>query len=235
MNNDYAQKAINTALKGEWAKAAKVNQKILKSEPDNIDALNRLSRAFAETGNLKRAKAAAKKVIKIDPYNNIALRSLKKWSGLKPSRKASPTSSKTGSFLEEPGKTKFVQLLHVGPQNSLSELDSGDEVTLSTSSHRVSIVTKKGKYIGRLPDDLAAKIKKLTSAGNEYELFIKSVKDSRVIIFIREIKRVKRLASIPSFSTEKIDYISFTPPELVHKKGDRPDTQTAEEEEVKTS
>jgi len=37
-------------------------------------------------------------------------------------------------------------------------------------------------------------------------------------VFIRETKRVKEVADIPSFTSEKINYISFTPPELIHKK-----------------
>jgi hypothetical protein len=42
---------------------------------------------------------------------------------------------------------------------------------------------------------------------------------------------VKKLADIPSFSSEKIEYISFTPPELVHNKEDFVSQLLPDEEE----
>jgi tetratricopeptide (TPR) repeat protein len=218
MSDNLAQNAIAAALSGNWKKAEEVNKKILKENPKDIEALNRLSRAHAELGNLTKARRTAKKVLKIDPFNTIATKSFEKWRGLKKGETYSSCPSSARVFLEEPGKTKILSLLHVGSAKILGKLDSGDEVKLNSHSHRVSVVTARGDYIGRLPDDLSARLKKLIMYGNEYRVFIKSINKSKVKIFIRETKRSKRLAKIPSFSTEKINYVSFTPPELVHKR-----------------
>jgi tetratricopeptide (TPR) repeat protein len=220
MDNKLAQTAITEALAGNWKEAVTTNKLILKKDPKDTDALVRLARAYAETGELNKAKRYAKKALKLDPFNNIAKKSLEKWKELKDGETITTGTSKAQVFLEEPGKTKLISLIHTGDAKLLSSLDAGDEVSLKTHSHKVCVVTSNGKYIGKLPDDLSARLKKLIKYGNEYQAFIKSIEKKEVKVFIREIKRVDKLSDIPSFSTEKIDYISFTPPELVHKKED---------------
>ncbi len=220
MNKDLAQKAISSALSCNWQEAVECNLQILKDTPSDIDALNRLARAYAESGNFKKAKSTAQGVLKIDPFNSIASKSIEKWKKLKKQDLHPSYISMPQTFLEEPGKTKIVSLLHLGSPEVVAELDSGDEVILNTHSHRVSVNVQDGKYIGRLPDDLSARLRKLIQLGNEYKVFIKSSLSQDVKVFIREVKRAKNLADIPSFSPEKIDYITFTPPELVHKKED---------------
>lgn len=218
MIKDLAQKAVSEALGGNWEEAKLLNKEILKTNPKDVDALNRLARAYAELGNLEKARLTAKKVIKADPFNNIATKSLEKWKGLKKGETFKSGQSSAHLFLEEPGKTKIVSLIHLGDTKVIAKLDSGDEVKLNPHSHRISILSLNGKYIGRLSDDLSARLKKLIKYGNVYQAYVKSSDTKEVKIFLREVKRVKKLADIPSFSTEKIDYISFTPPELVHKK-----------------
>lgn len=218
MNKDLAQQAVSQALAGNWKKAIEFNSLILKDNSEDIDALNRLARAHAELGNIKKARSTAQKVIKLDHFNSIAIKSLAKWEGLKQGEtiKSGPSSAKV--FLEEPGKTKLVKLLHPCGAKVLARLDAGDEVKINTYAHRITVTTPSGTYIGKLPDDLSVHLRKLIKYGNEYNVLIKSTDACSVKIFIRETKRSKKLANIPSFSTEKIEYISFTPPELVHKK-----------------
>jgi len=218
---DLAQEAISKALSCEWEEALGLNEEILLSDPSDVDALNRLARASAELGKFKKAREVAQKVLKIDPFNNIAAKALSKWKNLKNGGEAySSNPTRAHLFLEEPGKTKIVSLLHLGSLKVLASLDAGDEVHLNTHSHRVAVTTSDGKYIGRLADDLSARLRKLISYGNEYLVFIKSANNSDVKVFIREAERSQKLKDVSSFSTEKIDYISFTPPELVHKKGE---------------
>ena len=117
-----------------------------------------------------------------------------------------------------PGKTKIASLMHLGSPKILAKIDAGDEVFLNTHCHKVYVSTKDGKYIGRISDDLSARLRRLIQLGNVYQVCIKSIKNTEVKIFIREVVRSKKLSDTPSFTTEKIDYVSFTPPELVHNK-----------------
>ena len=229
MIKDLAQQAVSQALSGNWDQARLLNKKVLKVTPKDVDALNRLARAYSELGDLKKARFTAKKVISIDPFNNIANKSLQKWKGLKRGETFTSGQLSAPLFLEEPGKTKIVSLIHLGDTKAIAKLDSGDELKIEPHSHRISILSLSGNYIGRLSDDLSARLKKLIKYGNEYQAYVKSLDPKEVKIFLREVKRVKKLTDIPSFSTEKIDYISFTPPELVRKKDKIMETEEDEE------
>lgn len=220
MDNDLNQLAINQALDGNWKAAIETNLKILQKNKDDTEALNRLARAYAELGNFPSARKTAKEVLKIDPFNTIATKALAKWKGLKKGDTYKLAPSRADTFLEEPGKTKITSLIHIGSPKILAKLDSGDKVHLNTHSHRAYITTLDGKYIGKLPDNLSARLKKFQALGNVYHVFIKSISKNNVKVFIREVKRGKKLANHPSFPTEKIEYISFTPPELVHRQED---------------
>lgn len=220
MDITLAQKAINLALNGEWEAAIEANLEILKFNDSDIDALNRLAKAYAETGQMNLAKGTSQKVLEIDPVNTIAEKCLDKWNSMNGSVKKE--NGKTDqhiheNFIEESGKTKLVNLLHPGDSSVLAELDSGDEVKLETHPHSISVVNLNGKYVGRLPDDIAARLRNLIKQGNKYLAIIKSIKSKDVILFIKEIEKGPKAVSETSFPTEKIEYVSFTPPELVHK------------------
>jgi tetratricopeptide (TPR) repeat protein len=219
MDENLAQKAVSLALSGDWQEAVKINLQIVKSSATDTDALNRLARAYAEVGEIEKAKSTAEKVIKIDPVNPIATRSLEKWKSLKKSDRLSSTEISSDTFLEEPGKTKIVTLLHTGDSDCLAKLSPGEKVKLLPHAHRVSVVTHDDKYMGRLPDDLAARLRRLIKLGNEYQVLVKTVESKEARVFIREVGKSPAAKDFTSFPTEKIEYISFTPPELVHKDG----------------
>lgn len=217
MDTDLAQAAIAAALSGNWKEAIKLNSQLLKDNSQDTDALSRLARAYAETGNIAKAKALSQKVLKIDPCNPIATKCLAKWKDLKRIHYENHIPYSAEAFLEEPGKTKLVTLLFPGDPKLLVKLDAGDEVKLTPHAHRVSILTLDGKYIGRLPDDLACRLRRLIKAGNQYKALVKSVNPKEIKVFIRELSRACGYEDTASFPTEKIEYIAFIPPELVHK------------------
>jgi tetratricopeptide (TPR) repeat protein len=214
MDKDLAQKSVSAALSGNWKEAIKLNLQILKGSPKDVDALNRLARAYAENCNIKKAKCTCEKVLKLDPFNSIANKAMNKWKAIRSVARHQTTSATIEDFLEEPGKTKMISLIHLGDTRTINKLDSGDEVKLDTHSHRVSVSTQDAKYLGRLPDDLSARLRTLIASGNEYKVFIKCISPQDVKIFIKETKSV---TDVPSFPSEKIEYTSYTPPELVHK------------------
>lgn len=208
-----AQKAIDEALKGNWESALTLNKQILKQNPKDEEALNRLARACFELGDIKKSIFCYKKVLRLDPYNTIAQKAIFRLSKTK--RKAKKLRSLSlpsaaNLFIEEPGRTKTVALIHLGADGVVNELTTGEEVKLVPHAHRVSVQTKARNYVGRLPDDLSRRLIKLTRAGNTYELLVKSVSPDSVKIFIREVKREESLGNIPSFPlNEKLGYSPF--------------------------
>lgn len=224
METSLAQKAVSLALSGDWQEALKINLEILSMNPEDTEALNRLARCYSETGQTEKAVATTQKVLDIDPINTIAQKCLSKWRTVRPGENHSSPTPPGESFLEESGKTKMITLVNPGDESVFANLDSGDEVKLAPFSHKVSIVDNAGKYIGRLPDDLAARLRCMLKKGIKYQTLIKSIDPKYVTVLIRELENKTGIASFPP---EKIDYVSFTPPELVHH--DIPEMSNVEE------
>lgn len=227
--NSLAHKAIAAALKCDWNEAIEINSIIVKDSPDDIDALNRLARAYAESNRIKEAKKYAKKALLVDPFNQIAQKSLSRWSkganGI--SSHVNDNLVNPSAFLEEPGKTKIVNLLNLGSDTVLESLNNADEVKISAHSHRVCVTTTDGKYIGKLPDDLSARLRTLVKGGNQYKAYIKSLEKDIVKVFIREVSKGRDYTNTPSFPSEKIEYVSYAPPELVSS--DKPYAESYDE------
>jgi len=202
MDGNLTELAINLALNCKWDEAIKINKQILKTDDTDIDAMNRLSRAYYESGDIKKAKKITNDVLKIESSNNIAKNALIKYNKSSTNSKSQDNIVNVSDFLEESGKTKQVNLLNIGRTKEVFCLDCGDEVLLSSHAHKVSITTLAGVYVGKLPDDLSAKIRGLVKAGYQFKVLIKSVNNNIVKIFIREIKRGKGMEKNQSFPRE---------------------------------
>lgn len=204
MDSNLAQKAVSLALEGQWEEAIKVNKELLKAYPDDVETLNRLAKAYFESGNIKRARSISAKVLKFNPTDPIANKNLSRWKSLTGVKKSCRTNHQAANFIEEPGKTKLVSLLNLGDKKVIAKLNAGDEVRLTTHAHRVCVLTLDGKYLGRLPDDLAARLIRLTKSGNTYQVFLKSLEPESIKVFIREIFKAKKMARVQSFPPEVI-------------------------------
>ena len=214
MDQDLARKAISAALDGNWKEAISINSELLKINSEDLASLNRLTRAYTELGKIKKAKITAKKALKIDPFNKIADKALKKLEELKEGETVLSSPSSAKLFIEEPGKTKIVPLIHLGSSNIISKLDAGDEVKLEHYRHRVQISTQKGDYVGKLADDVSSRLKKLIKLGNEYQALVKTAEIKEVKILIRETKRGKKAENLISFPEEKNKQTPFVLPRL---------------------
>lgn len=188
--------AIHTALVGDWNNAVSLNQSILQEDPDDIDTLNRLAFAFLSLGNTKDAKNIYEKVLSLDMKNPIAIRNLKRLSENQIRVSSTPLNN---LFIEEPGKTKVMELLNIADKKVISYLRSGERIDLRIKRNRIFALNGDNQFIGMLPDDICQRLIKFINAGNQYEAYIRKVDNNRVSVFIREIKRVKKFRDQPSF------------------------------------
>lgn len=209
---NLAGAAITAALTANWQEAVKLNVKILTQDRTNVEALNRLARAYGCLGQIKKAQNIYKKVIEQDPYNIIALKNMEKLAKTAANGHTSPNSSiqarPTGSglnlsqvFLDEPGKTKLVNLLNLAPPSILASLNCGDKLVINPKNHAISVAAGDGTYLGAFPDDLAHRLLAFIAGGNAYEAFVKSASTKNLIIFVRETIRSAKFGNQPSFAT----------------------------------
>lgn len=182
IEENLVKKAIELSLNCNWDEAIKVNKLILKNNSEDVESMNRIARAYFEIGNSKHAKSVSLKVLKIDPTNIIAIKSLNKYKQIIPKQNRKLNAL---DFIEDAGKTKFSELLNLGSEKTINCLCSGEEVILVTHNHKVSVTTIDGKYIGKLPDDISARLRILVKNGNHYKVLIKSVMKNKVVVFIK--------------------------------------------------
>lgn len=204
-SSNLSELAIDAALDSRWDDALKLNKKILKVDPQNVDSLARLARVYLEMGRINLAKRFYSEVIKIDPYNPIAIKNLKIIKSFKPNGQSSVihlnNSSKLSAslFLQEPGKTKIVSLLKVAEPQKLSQAYCGMPVQMVIKNRKITIVDGNGNYLGVLPDDISHLLVRLLKGGSKYDLYIKSIKVNGLAVLIKEIFRSKRFKNQPSF------------------------------------
>lgn len=217
-----AQAAILAALTSHWQEAVKLNEQIIKTQKDNVEAMNRLARAYYFLGENQKAQKFYKQVLGLDPYNVIAIKNLDKiqktvgTNGNGTLKNGSTDNSNTNGhtnhtptvtnlsqiFLYEPGKTKVVNLLNLAPPSILASLSCGDQVFINPKNHAITILNSNNGYLGAFPDDLAHKLLSLISGGNQYEAFVKSATLKMLTIFIKETKRGPKFAAQPSFQSK---------------------------------
>lgn len=233
---DLKTQAIETALRGDWNQAISLNEDILKSNPDNIEALSRLAFAQMEKGDFKKARFNYEKLLSLDHFNPIALKNLDKLSNIK--RRSFKKGRKETNhpidlanlFLEEIGKTKVVKLKNTAELHILSALKPGDQVELSIKRRGIVVLDKNGTYLGALPDDLAHRLLQFIKYGNQYQAFVKSSDKNFLAIFIKEVERASRFKNQASFSSTPLTYLTSVRDEIFENE-EKPQVTPLEEEE----
>lgn len=201
--------AIKYALSNNWQEACQINEQLLRENPSDIDALNRLAFACIKIGRYKDAKKTYNKVILLDKTNPIALKNLKKLDTISKQTRVFPHSQSANGqadgipiedlFIEEAGKTKTLHLKNVADKKLLSLLQPGDIVKLVIKRSKIFIQTSDVKYIGMLPDNVGMRLISFMKGGNEYQACIKSLDEKSVSVFIKEVKKSARFKNQPSF------------------------------------
>jgi len=195
--------AINTALNGDWEKAIILNKKLIKENPNDVDALNRLAFALHVQGKIQAAKNTYQKVLKIDRLNSLALRNLKKISETKKTNKNLATNNFSiqtdNLFLEEPGKTKIIELVNIAQPHVINMLRTGQILTLSVKRLKIFLLAENKVFVGMLPDNISKRLIKFVKAGSQYCAYVKSANNRRLVVFIRETKRASRFKDQFSF------------------------------------
>lgn len=192
--------AITAAKKADWAAALQLNQNILDQSPDDLAALNRLGLAHAQLGEIKAARTAFEKALQVDKYNSIAkkhLATIKDHDGL------TPPSLNHIQFIEEPGRTKVVDLHRLAGRQVMHSLGVGTECQLVIKKRYISIEVN-GTYLGALPEDLSFRLSKLMRQGNKYVCYIRSINSNSCAVYLKEIKRSKKNSHLHSFPPGKV-------------------------------
>lgn len=196
--NTLQLQAVNAAKSGDWQKASLINEEILALNPTDVGALNRLGLSYMQLDKSPKAKQCFNKVLELDSSNSIAKKNLDK---IKNKLCGTPNFSQE-NFIEEPGKTKIVELHRLAGKEILNHLNPGKVCELKIKNRYIS-VESDGKYIGTLPEDLSFRLTKLINRKNRYECFVHSASTKSCTIYIKEVERSAQNINIHSFPLNK--------------------------------
>lgn len=224
-----SQEAISLAMQNRWHEAVAVNQSIIELFPTDVDAYNRLGRAYMELGEFAKARQAYAKVLELDPNNSIAQKNLQRLS-LLPDKKVEMREERhevsPGAFISEMGKTGIVGLRELGPREVLAKMVPGDPVVLKVKGQRLVAENEHGEYLGMVEPPHGLRLARLMLGGNRYAGAIVSVDTHGVRVIIRETFQHPSQAGKLSFPVKTVE--GFQP----HVKDTLLRGEAEEEEEI---
>ena len=200
------REAVNLALRGEWERAAQVNRAILELFADDVEAMNRLSKALIEMGSYEEAGSVLDHLGKVAPYNNIARKNRARLeqmrgSAVAASRHARKTAGAPQLFIGESGKSATTLLRQTPRRLSPALVSPGDPVALRLEHHALNVYADDGQYLGQVDPRLGHRLSRLIEGGNTYEAAVIGVHDEGISIIIHETHRDRSLQHVASFTT----------------------------------
>jgi tetratricopeptide (TPR) repeat protein len=190
LRRQRSKQAIALAMQGLWRQAIATNQEIIDSFPNDVEAHNRLGRAYMELGMYSQAKEAYGKAMELDPYNTIAKKNLQRLSYLGEALVSSEGDSHKAEpqhFIEEVAKAGVVDLYSLGSPEILARAATGDRVNLKIEGLSLLVENSRGEYLGRVESSHGQRLIKLMRGGNKYTAAIVSSAEGKVTVIIREV------------------------------------------------
>jgi hypothetical protein len=180
--------AIDLAMQARWQEAVDVNKEIIESFPEDVEAFNRLGRAYMELGDYAQAKEAYGRSARLDPYNAIASRNLRRLNDLKGAVKTEVETEKVEphQFIEEIGKAGVVGLVELAPKEERALVVAGDKAVLKIEGSALVVEGARGEYLGKVEPKHALRLVRLMLGGNRYSAtVVKSTADGMTVM-VRE-------------------------------------------------
>ncbi len=205
-----SRKAINLALEGRWQEAVAANLAIIENVPSDIDAYNRLGRAYMELGEYAAARASYSRAYEIDPYNSIAEKNLRRLSQLGEGLTHKiPSSSRLDPehFIEEPGKAGIIAIQQEAPRETWAGIAAGEKVNLVVDGSNLRVDDIHGQYLGVVDPRIGQRLIRLIKGGNIYSAKVISATGPKAVI-IREVYQhhsQQGIISFPSRSGDRVD------------------------------
>jgi tetratricopeptide (TPR) repeat protein len=209
LRRQTSRHAITLAMESRWQESIEVNKSIIESFPNDVDAHNRLGKAYMELGEYARAKEAYGKAFKLDQYNTIAKKNLQRLEHMGDEAPISKEGVKVDPhlFIEEIGKAGVLNLYQIASAEKLVKMTAGDKVVLKSQGLSLSVENIKGEYLGLVPAKQGQRLIKLISGGNKYTAAIVSSNENSISVIIREIYQDPSQTDQVSFPARKLEEI----------------------------
>lgn len=203
-----SQEAISLAMQSRWQEAVTVNQSIIELLPTDIDAYNRLGRAFMELGEFARAKESYTRALGLDPYNSIAQKNLQRLSLLPDSQVKGKEERREVSpdlFIGEMGKAGVVNLQNLAPRELLAKMAAGNQVYLKVKGQQLVVENDQGEHLGLVEPPHGFRLARMIEGGNKYTAALVSINNDSARVIIREVFQHPSQAGRLSFPVKAVE------------------------------
>ena len=209
LRQQRSQEAITLAMQGRWREAIEVNKNIIEYFPRDVDAHNRLGRAYMELGEYAQSRESYRRALELDPYNAIARKNLQRLSHLKEAVSTIVDSDtvEPQQFIEEIGKAGVVSLYELGTKEVLARMVAGDRVHLKIDGSNLIAENSWGEYLGKVDPRHAARLIRLMNGGNRYTAAVVSSSEDAITIIIREVYQDPSQAGRLSFPPKGLEEV----------------------------
>jgi len=220
LRQQLSKEAIDLALQGRWEEAEAVNKDIIEKFPTDVEAYNRLGRAFTELGDFDQAKQAYFKALNLDPENAIAKKNVARLTSLSESMatlSSNPHEASTRRsqarrvvldlFITEMGKAGVVNLHNVASSDVLAKMGFGDQVQLEERGQHLVVESEGGEYLGKVEPKQGLRLIQLMRGGNRYDAAILNVEENKVQVIIKEVYQHPSQVGHPSFLVKATEHL----------------------------
>lgn len=201
-----SRQAVALAMEGRWREAVSSNQSLIENFPSDVNAYNRLGRAYMELGEYSQAEEAYRRAMEHDPYNVIAKKNLDRLSHLGGAAVSSQGDSdkvEPQQFVEETGKAGLVKLYHLATPEIVAKMGAGDKVYLKVDGSNLIAENAREEFLGRVEPGHEQRLLKLMGGGNKYSAAIVSSMEGIVNVIVREVYQDSSQAGRPSFPAKE--------------------------------
>ncbi len=211
LKRQTSKQAIALAMEGRWQEAVETNSGIIEHFPHDVDAHNRLGKAYLELGDYAKAREAYTKALQLDQYNTIAKKNLQRLEHLGDKAPAAPENNiekaEPNLFIEEIGKAGVVNLYQIAPSERLVKMMAGDKVNLKPQGISLAVETVRGEYLGLVPSKQGQRLVKLMNGGNKYTAAIVASNENSISVIVRETYQDPSQIDQVSFAGRKLEEI----------------------------
>lgn len=198
-----AEEARQASLAGDWDLAIALNNMLLKKNPRDAEAYNRIGRAKLEQGKYTEAIDAYTHALKVDKANLIARRNLQRLELLRKSAPEGEVREKAAPrpavFIEEVGRTWVDELIDSLPLEELAKISPGEQLELKVENGSLIVTTPDGVVLGKVEEKTAERVIQLMQNGNQYEVFALGISGRSLRVILREVYRDLRNGNLVSF------------------------------------
>jgi hypothetical protein len=176
-----------------------------------------------ELGQFNLSRESYSRSVKVDPYNAIANRNLRRLADMKGIKKTEVETDKVEPehFIEEIGKAGVVTLTELAQKEKRASTVAGDKAVLRVEGSSLIVDNGRGDYLGKVDPRQAQRLVRLMLGGNKYSALVVKSTAEGMTVMVRETYQDPSQAGKLSFPPKGMEeFRSYASDKLLKVEGE---------------